>query len=112
MGKTAKDIKDSLDFWGVAQTYIIKQALFQAKWELVSVKTKAAVKAKCERVAEKIKAKKPIKPRLKIRFLFFVMKMAQNMIDKSERKEGRERTKDYLHWKENGWLDGKKPWRD
>jgi hypothetical protein len=34
------------------------------------------------------------------------------MIDKSERKAGRERTKDYLHWQENGWLDGKKPWRD
>jgi len=112
MGKTAKDIKDSLDFWGIARTHIIKQALFQAEWELVSDKTKAAIKAKCTQVAKKIKSKKLIKPRLKIRFLFFIMKTAQTMIDKSERKAGRERTKDYLHWKENGWLDGKKPWRD
>ena len=112
MGKTAKDIKDSLDFWGVARTYVIKQALLQPKWELVSDKRKAAVKTKCERVAKMIKAGTPIKPRLKIRFLFFMMKTAQTMIDKSERKAGRERTKDYLHWKENGWLDGKKPWRD
>ena len=112
MGKTAKDIKDSLDFWGIARTYIIKQALFQAKWELVSDKRKAVVKTECERVAVKVKTKKRIKPRLKIKFLFFIMKTAQTMIDKSERKAGRERTKDYLHWKENGWLNGKKPWRD
>ena len=112
MGKTAKDIKDSLDFWGIARTYVIKQALFQPKWELISDKTRAAVNAKCGRAAAKIKAKKRVKPRLKIRFLFFIMKKAQTMIDSSERNAGRERTKDYLHWKENGWLDGKKPWKD
>ncbi|HCC36319.1 MAG TPA: flavin reductase, partial [Treponema sp.] len=27
-----------------------------------------------------------------------------------ERKAGREQTKDFLYWKENGWIDGKKPW--
>ena len=112
MGKTARDIKDSLDFWGVAKTYIIKQALFQPKWELVSDKTKATVNKKCKRVAAKVKAKKRIKPRIKIKILFFIMKKAQTMIDKAERKAGRERTKDYLHWEANGWLDGKKPWRE
>ncbi|MCL2055065.1 MAG: NAD(P)H-dependent oxidoreductase [Oscillospiraceae bacterium] len=112
MGKTARDIKDSLDFWGIARTYIIKKALFQPKWELVSDKTKVAVKSRCEKVAKSVKSKTNVKPRFKIRFLFFIMKTAQKMIDKSERKSGRERTKDYLHWKENGWLDGKKPWRD
>jgi len=40
------------------------------------------------------------------------MKTAQKMIDKAERKAGRERTKDYLHWQENGWFDGKKPWKE
>jgi multimeric flavodoxin WrbA len=112
MNKTAADIKVSLDFWGVARTYIIKQPLFQPKWEIVSEKSKAAVKAKCSRIALKIISKKRVKPGLKIKGLFFIMKTAQGMIDKSERKAGRERTKDYLHWKENGWLDGKKPWKD
>ena len=111
MGKTARDIKDSLDFWGVARTYIIKQALFQAKWDDVDDKRKSAVKAKCEKATAKIKSKKCVKPSIKIKILFFVMKLAQSMIDKGERKAGREHTKDYLHWKENGWLDGKKPWR-
>jgi len=111
-GKTAKDIKDSLDFWGVAQTFVIKQALYQAKWEDVAEKHKKAIAAQCERVSRKIKGKAEARPRLKIRLLFFGMKTAQKMIDKSERKDGRERTKDYLHWQKNGWLDGKKPWKD
>ena len=112
MKKTASDIKDSLDFWGVARVFVIKKPLFQAKWELVSEKTKAAFTAKCKRVATKITKRKYVKPGIKVKSLFYVMKIAQTMIDKSERKAGREQTKDYLHWKENGWLDGKKPWRD
>jgi hypothetical protein len=111
MGKTVKDIKDSLDSWGIAQTHVIKQALFQPKWELVSDKTKEAVTKKCANVAGEIQAAKRVNPRIKIRCLFFVMKTAQKMIDKSERKAGRPRTADYLHWEKNGWFSGKKPWK-
>ena len=111
MGKTARDIKDSLDFWGIARVYVIKQALFQAKWDNVDQKQKEAFGFRCKSISKKIKAQKIVKPRLKIKVLFFIMKFAQIMIDKSERKAGRKRTKDYLHWKENGWINGKKPWR-
>ena len=112
MSKAARDIKDSLDFWGVARTYIIKQALFQPKWDSVSEKCKETIRKQCKCVVAKIHSKKNVKPCLKVKVLFSVMKIAQKMIDKSERKAGRERTKDYLHWQENGWLDGKKPWKD
>ena len=112
MNKTARDIKDSLDFWGVARTYIVKQTLFQAFWNEVEEKRKAAVQAQCQRIAKKVKQKNQVKPRLKIKGLFYMMRMAQKMIDKSERKAGKESTRDYLHWKEYGWLDGKKPWVD
>jgi multimeric flavodoxin WrbA len=110
MGKTARDIKDSLDFWGIARTYVIKQALFQAKWENVEQKRKSAFTQKCNRVVNKIISCKNVKPRIKIKGIFFIMKIAQKMIDKSERKAGRERTNDYLHWEKHGWLNGKKPW--
>jgi multimeric flavodoxin WrbA len=112
MNKTARDIKDSLDFWGVARVSVIKQALFQPNWEFVSEKTKAVITAKCKRAATKIKRRKYVRPNVKVRALFLVMRIAQKMIDKSERKAGREQTKDYKHWKENGWLEGKKPWQD
>jgi len=108
MGKTASAIKDSLDFWGVARTYCIKQGLGQVKWELISAKCKKTIEGKCKQIAKKIR--QVAKPRLKIKFLFYAMRIAHVMIDKSERKAGRERTKDYLHWKENGWLDSKRPW--
>jgi len=112
MNKTAKDIQDSLDFWGVAHTYLIKQALLQAEWKNVDDKLKAELRRRCARVAEKIKPKEQVRPRLKIKGLFFIMRFAQKMIDKSERKAGREQTKDYLHWKEQGWIDEKRPWKD
>lgn len=112
MGKAAGDIKDSLNFWGVAHTYVIKQALFSANWELISDKKKKAIEKECNKAALKVKSKGSIKPRFKIRGLFFVMKTAQKMIDKSERKAGRPRTADYLHWEKNGWIDGKKPWKE
>jgi len=112
MGKTARDIKDSLDFWGVARTFVIKQALFQPQWDAVTDKRKKAIRKQCETVAAQIGRETRVKPRLKIRVLFFVMKISQGMIDKAERKAGRAHTKDYLHWQENGWLDGKKPWKD
>jgi multimeric flavodoxin WrbA len=111
MGKTARDIKDSLDFWGVARTYVVKQALFQVKWPEVDDRRKAAIRDKCRKVANKVNKPVPATPRLKIRLLFFIMKMAQKMIDKSEIKAGREHTADYLHWRQNGWLDGRKPWK-
>ena len=34
-----------------------------------------------------------------------MMRTSQKMIDKSEHKAGRERTKDYFHWKGNGWME-------
>ena len=110
MAKTANDIKDSLDYWGVARTYIITQALFQAKWEDVEHKRKKAFQFNCERIAAKVKATKHVKPHIKIKWIFFLMKTVQKLINKSELKAGREHTKDYLHWKNNGWIDGKKPW--
>jgi hypothetical protein len=78
---------------------------------MVSGKTKASVKRKCEKTVVRLKQKERVTPRMKIKLLFFVMKTAQKMIDKSERKAGRESTKDYMYWKENGWIGGKKPWR-
>jgi len=112
MSKTAKDIKNSLDFWGVARTYVIQQALFSAKWDEVPEKRRAAVAAQCKHVAAKILSAKRVTPRLKIRALFIVMKLSQGMIDKGERKAGRGHTADYLHWQRNGWLEGKKPWKE
>jgi multimeric flavodoxin WrbA len=111
MGNVVKDVKDSLDFWGVARTYILKQALFQTNWDLLSDKRKTAIRSKCGRIARRLKSAKRVTPSLKIKGLFFIMRFAQKMIDKSERKAGRERAADYLHWQAYGYFDGKIPWK-
>jgi len=112
MDKTANDIKDSLDFLGVAWTYIIKQAIYGIKWEEVSEKRRAAVKIKSNKVAAKVKSRTRVTPRFKIKALFYVMRMAHKMIDKCEVKAGKNHTVDFLYWQKNGWFDGKKPWRE
>jgi multimeric flavodoxin WrbA len=110
MKNVIKDIGDSLDFWGVAKRYAIKQALFYTDWEQVATKRKAAFEKQCGRVAKK--AAKPVRrPRFKIRLLFFVMRIAQKMINSAIKKQGGASTKDYLYWKEQGFLDGVKPWK-
>jgi len=110
MKNVIKDVGDSLDYWGVARRYSIKQALFGAQWDKLPDKKKASIKKQCERVAKKVQ--KPVKcPRFKIRFLFGVMSLAQKMIHKKLAKNGEPETTDYQYWQEKGWLSGGKPWR-
>ena len=82
------------------------------KWDDVSDKQNMKIQAQCAKVAARVKSKDYIQPRLKIKGLFFAVKIAHKMINKSRRKRGCDDTKDYLYWKENGWLDGKKPWNN
>ncbi|MBU3073859.1 flavodoxin family protein [Clostridium estertheticum] len=106
-----KDIKDSLDYWGIARTYSIQQALFDTNWNIVTEKRKKNIWKQCMKASEKVKKNgNEVNPRVKIRMMFFIMKFAQKMINKSQIKAGNDSTKDYKYWKENGWLDGKKPW--
>ena len=112
MGRTARDIRDSLDAWGIAYTYTIKMPLFQPKWKDVPRIVKITIEKMCKRTAAKVLAKKRIKPRLKIQGHFFAMRMILLIMNIFERKAGRGPTKDYLYWQENGWFGKKRPWKD
>jgi multimeric flavodoxin WrbA len=110
MKNVIKDIGDSLDFWGVARRYSIRQALFVVEWEKVSEKKKQNIRKQCIRVAKKVQG--PVKkPRFRIRLLFKIMGIAQKLINKSLIKKGESETIDYRYWKKNGWLNGDKPWK-
>jgi multimeric flavodoxin WrbA len=110
MKNVIKDIGASLDFWGIAKRYSIKQALFYTDWDKVDAKTKAKINKQCISVAKMIQ--EPVKkPRFKIRFLFNMMKLAhKKLIHDRLQKDGEPETKDYQYWKEQGWFDGNKPW--
>lgn len=69
--KAARDIKDSLDYWGIAKTHIVTQPVWQYFWSDMPDKFKKTFKKKLEKTAAKIcrNAKNP-KPSLKVRFLY------------------------------------------
>lgn len=110
MKNVIKNIGDSLNYWGVAQTFVIKKALFMGEWKDVSQKTKDKITRSCDKLAAKLVIKKPTKPRLGIKMRFYILRMGQKMIHEKLSKEGYPETTDHKYWKEKGWLDGKKPW--
>ena len=103
MGKTIRDVADSLDMWGVGRLHTYKKAIFSAGWDDLKPDMQSKMLAKANAGAAKIKAAQGFKkPRIKVRALFYAMRYVQTHITMSKT--------DHEYWKEHGWLDGKKPW--
>lgn len=71
MKSAAKDIKDSMDYWGVARTYIVSQTVWDRFWNDMPDKFKKTFERKLDRAAAKIqKHAKNLKPSVKVKFLY------------------------------------------
>lgn len=105
MGAAMKDIKTCLQYWGVPYIKTLGFAVAATGWGEVQVKTKEEIVKKVSRLAEKVKRER-VHVGIKIRFLFHLMKMSNKDIAKGDSPLGT----DFMYWKENGWLDGKKPY--
>lgn len=67
----AKDIKDSMDYQGVAQTHIVTHSVWGYFWDDMPDKFKANFIKKLDKTAAKIeKHAKRLKPSLKVKFLY------------------------------------------
>lgn len=101
---TIKDIQDSLDYWGVAKVYHFKKAVAAGKYSEVNDKMREEIEQQVNRLVRKIEqGSRRVKPRLKVKALFYFMRMmnktwAPNPVDVS-------------YWKEKGWLDKERPWK-
>jgi multimeric flavodoxin WrbA len=103
MKGVVKDIKASLDMWGIGRVFSYGKAVSAADWAGVSDKKKAEIAKSVERLAGKIKAPAGIiKPRLKVRLLFHVFRAVHRRFEFNPA--------DRQHWKDKGWLDRAKPW--
>lgn len=101
---TNKDMADSLLFWGVGKIYQFGTGVAATSWEQVSDKKRRNIEKTVSSITKKIvSSQNKVCPGIKIRLLFSVMKLFQ--------KKGLNPT-DTQHWKEHGWLDGKKPWKN
>lgn len=105
MKSAIKDIQNALLYWGVPYIKGYGVAVQAMSWEQVSDKKKARIKQDIEKLARKISNAGTPRVGFKTKFLFGVMRMMQKkgMGSSSEEKE---------YWKENGWLDKKRPWKE
>ena len=98
-----KDIKHSMFFWGAAKIYTYGVAVASTSWNGVKEAKKKSIEKKIKGLAKKIKANQgKVRPSFSTKALFGIMKLSQ--------KKGWNPI-DTAYWKENGWMDGKKPWK-
>ncbi|MGN0528733.1 MAG: flavodoxin family protein [Eubacterium sp.] len=101
-GKVCTQLKRTLAYWGVP--YIKKYAVTvqASSWDDVSQKKKDKIEKDITRLAVKIKTAKAGKPSPYIRFMFNMMALTKKNPDDPESS----------HWRDQGWLDGIKPWKN
>ena len=105
MKKACKDIKDSLDFWGIPKTYLYAVAVYAVKWSEVSEKVKAKIEKKTDILAKKLKKYEgKTRVNLKTRIYFYGMRLAQ--------KRGGLNKADVEYWIEKGYTKDKRPWKN
>ena len=107
---TAKDIKDSLSWWGVSYIKVCTFKLMgDVIWEKLSEKKRQSITKNLVKTSAKMKAidySKPAHTGILAKLKFAMVKMMQTGLG----KENPEYT-DYKYWKANGWIDGAKPWK-
>ena len=103
MKSTNKDMADSLFYWGVAKIYKYGKGVAAVNWDGVSAKKKKAIDAATDRLAKKIISRHgKVTPGIKTRVFFEVMRLMQ--------KNGFNE-RDVRYWKEHGWTENKRPWK-
>ena len=104
MKSTNKDMYHSLFFWGTAKIYKFGIGVAAIDWQSVSEKKKKKIDKATDSIARKIKKKYGrVKPGLKTKGWFFVMRLVQ----RSGWNDA-----DVKYWKEKGWTGNKRPWKN
>lgn len=104
MKSALRDITDSLTFWGVAKVHTYGVAIGSMDWNDVEKEIKDDIDQKLYRLMYKIRrAPKKVKPSLKIRIIFAVMR-------KMHKRRAMQQI-DSQYWEEQGWLGKKRPWK-
>ena len=97
-----REMKDSLDFWGVARTYRMGFTLMEINWEHLPPKLKKKITRQAEKTAAKLR-RSVSGPGVKVWFLFHAMRLAH--------KYAWQDSPDAKWWREHGWLGRSRPWK-
>ena len=106
----AKDIKDSLSWWGVSN---IRKCSFRLmsdiQWDKIPEKKRNAITRKLRSAAGKMLAvdySKPAYTRLITKIKFYAIRMMQTQLGRKDPEYT-----DFKYWKENGWTGIVRPWK-
>ena len=110
-GKTAaKDIKDSLSWWGISTIKVVSFKLMSdIDWDKIEDKRKASFKKKLDSIAQKMRAidySRPGHTGVVVKAKFYAVRMLQTSLG----KQNPEYT-DFKYWNENGWIGKVRPWK-
>lgn len=97
-----REMKDSLDFWGVGHTYKMGFTLMEISWDRLSPKLKQKIAGQAEGTAAKLR-RGSAGPGIKTRLLFSCMRMTHKYVWRD--------SPDAKWWREHGWLGRKRPWK-
>lgn len=107
---TAKDIKDSLSWWGISKIGILKDTLFyNIVWNNLPEK-------KCEKLTTKVRkfankfSKINYSKRARTTLITKIKFYCSRFIKKQQYKKDAS-TVDNMYWKEKGWFDINRPWK-
>lgn len=101
--KTLGVMKDSLDMWGVSKTLTLGGAVMATQWSQVSPKTRQKLLLKAKKAAQKLIRSQGRSPCFRVRKWFALTGMMQ--------KHMKLNPVDAQYWEENGWTQGKRPWK-
>lgn len=107
---TAKDIKDSLSWWGVSSVrkYTFR-LMSEIDWDKINEKKRNKMTSKLVSAANKmlkVDYSRPARTNLTTKAKFMAVRMLQTGLG----KDNPEYT-DFKYWKANGWLDKTRPWK-
>ena len=109
-GSTAKDIKDSLSWWGISYIKICKFKLMgDVVWDRLSEKKRRQMTNGIAKMAKKFAAidySKKAGTSLITKAKFYIVRQMQTGLG----KDNPEYT-DFKYWKANGWLGSVRPWK-
>ena len=110
-GKSAaKDIKDSLSWWGISKIKVCSFKLMSdIHWEKITEKKKAAMTAKLVKAAEQMRRvdfSRPARTGFVTKMKFYAVRMLQKNLGKQDPEYT-----DYKYWKNNGWTGSARPWK-
>ncbi len=107
---TAKDMKDSLSWWGVSSIKVCSYRLMSdIVWERIPEKKRSKIEASLRAASRQylgIDYSRPAGASIVTKIKFYIVRKMQTGLG----KDNPEYT-DYNYWKEQGWLDRERPWK-